>query len=107
MLLIQKCSAIFYSWFETFYISCYPLECEGLHVTRTYNLTVGDIYKVCTVVDIRDLATLANFGSHWSRRFGMAGVEYQVFSLAFNIVLITLWHYVTYRGLVLFNRPGS
>jgi len=49
--------------------------------------------QFCTGVDISDVVTPANFGSHRFRRFRMSGVEFQVFPLTFNVVLITPWHY--------------
>ena len=53
------------------------------------------VMPFCTGVDIRHVVTPANFGSHRFRRFRMARglVEFQVFPLTFNVVLITLWHY--------------
>ena len=43
------------------------------------------VIQFCTGVDVRDIITPADFGSYRFRRFRMAGVEFQVFSLTFNV----------------------
>jgi len=40
--------------------------------------------QFCTGVDIRDVVTPANFGSHWFRRFRMAGRRISGFSIDFQ-----------------------
>jgi len=51
------------------------------------------VMQFCTGVDIRDVVTAVNFGSHRFRGFRMAGIEFLVFPLTFNVVLITRWYY--------------
>jgi len=51
------------------------------------------VMEFCIAIDIRDIIALANFGDHWFACFRMARVEFQVFPLTFDVVLITLWHY--------------
>ena len=45
------------------------------------------LMQFCEGVDIRDIVTPANFGSHRFTRLRMAGVEFQAFSLTFNVAL--------------------
>jgi len=46
--------------------------------------------KFGIAVGIRDVVTHANFGFRLFRRFRMAGVEFHVFPLNFDVFLITL-----------------
>ena len=48
--------------------------------------------QFCTGVDIRDVVTPANFGSHRFMLFRMAGVEFQVFPFgAHTDKLVAIW----------------
>ena len=53
----------------------------------------SDCNAILHWVDVQDIVTPANFGSHGRGVFRWQGVEFQVFPLTFNGVLITLCHY--------------
>jgi len=46
-----------------------------------------------TLVDIPDVVTYTNFGDHWLRGFGVAGVKFPPLRLTFIVALTTLSHY--------------
>ena len=49
--------------------------------------------KFCMMVDIPDVVTYTNFGSHRLRGFWVAGVKFPPLSFTFIVALTTLSHY--------------